>query len=622
MQSFLEQRRIYKQLEKQFVVKHNYPDDVWTHERRYWYRDGGGISSEERFADDGAPAARRREHGQRTSIIPGPALQPRHSLRAHLGREEDIERQDWHPAFDVDPFTINTRDTLGSSVDMMLTGIEGSRARGDVSTPDGLVTDKQPGEEEEKIIIITYEGDCDPADPHNWSMPARCASTALLALMGGTILFSSVIDATALTSTRKLFHTGFEVESVPTALFLFGLGFGALITAPISELVGRNPVYLTCLPLFMLFDMGAGMSQNFTTRCVCRGLAGWFGSAPLVCSAAALVDLWSLIERNYAFPFYSIFAFLGATVAPVPGAIINWTHSVTWRFVDWTTIMLAGISLFFVLFFLPETYSPVILHWKAKQLRRLTKDDHFRSPLEFRRTTFYKRLGRALYRPTLLLWTEPIIIIFSCYLAVIFIILYTFSAGFISVFSKKYHLTEGQTGVTFLSISTGVLLGSLLVPYTQVLVRRDIFRARDRGQSRPDPETNLYLSMFGAPAIPVSLFWMGWTARPSISMWCPLVAAVLFGFGVYCVFVSSYQYITASFENHAASALSSLQMFRLVAAGVMAVLADIMYNNLGVAWSMTLLGGLATLFMPVPYIMYIYGSHIRRWSRHASSSEG
>lgn len=78
MQSFLEQRRIYKQLEKQIVIKHDQPEDVRTHERRYWYQGEEGLGSEDREPDDGEAAEKRRQHGNRT-IMTGPALEPRHT---------------------------------------------------------------------------------------------------------------------------------------------------------------------------------------------------------------------------------------------------------------------------------------------------------------------------------------------------------------------------------------------------------------------------------------------------------------------------------------------------------------------------------------------------------------
>lgn len=408
-----------------------------------------------------------------------------------------------------------------------------------------------------------------------------------------------------------------------SALYLIGLGVGGLFTAPVSEVVGRNPVYVIMLPGFMLFDMGAGLAQNIGQRCVCRGLAGLFGSAPLVCSAAAVVDVWSLEERVYIFPATIIIVFLGALLAIVPGSYIgqqslkhNW---VSWRWVDWATIIFAGIVLALVVFSMPETYSPVLLRWKAKQLRRLTGDNRFRAPLEFKRVSFPRRLGHALYRPILLFWTEPIIMIFAFYHAIIFIILYTFSAGFIVIFAEKHGLSQGKTGLTFIALAVGAALAGLFVPLAARLIRRYVYRTRGRGPHRPEAELNLYLAMLGAPMLPVSLFWMGWTARPSISIWCPLAGAVVFGCGVLCVVVSSVMYVAATFEHHPASALATLQLLRLVAAGVMAILAHIMYTRLDANWTATLLGCIATMFLPVPYVLFQWGNRVRKWSRYAPS---
>lgn len=73
--------------------------------------------------------------------------------------------------------------------------------------------------------------------------------------------------------------------------------------------------------------------------------------------------------------------------------------------------------------------------------------------------------------------------------------------------------------------------------------------------------------MLGAPAIPIAMFWMGWTADKGISYWSPLASSVLFGYGILCVFISSYQYIIDSYEGYAASALASVTLIRYSAAG-------------------------------------------------------
>ncbi|KOS46839.1 hypothetical protein ACN38_g2147 [Penicillium nordicum] len=616
MQSIIQHRRIRRKIQQQFVTKHEKPGDVWTHEGRYDYHEGEIHTYPREPADDWA-AGQRREHGHRT-LISGPALQPRHTARSHLGREGDIEGAEMDPEISTDPHTINAEETLGNTADIMVTGVERS-------WPSDHATDSETDVESEKrnkVIIVTFEGDYDTMDPHNWTFSRRAFTTILTSLTAFVIFWASTIDATAHKTTKKVYGSSSVVQTLPTAMYLIGTGLGAVVTGPISEVVGRNPVYIPTMIGFMLFDMGAGLSQTAAQRIVCRGLAGFFGSAPAILSAASLVDVWSRIERVYAFPIFAIIIFTGPLVGPVPGAFAVNSHSVSWRWVDWMTIILAGLVLIPVVFFLPETYSPVLLYWKAKELRRLTGDDRYRSPLEFRRATFAYRLRASLYRPFQLFMTEPIIMIHAVSLSLLFIVLYTFIGGFVSIYEVASHFSPTSIALAFLAIEVGVLLSALAIPVSMWLLRREIYRSRERGQHRPDPEISLYMSMFGAPFVPISLFWMGWTAKLEISYWSPLVASVFFGFGTICLFISGYQYVADAFEAYTASALSSLQLLRLISAGGMRIAAEPMYMRLGTGWTLTVMGGISFLFLPVPYLLYWKGYKIRAYSRYARRNEG
>ncbi|CAG7925059.1 unnamed protein product [Penicillium olsonii] len=623
MQSFLEHRRIRKKLEQQIVTKHGIPEDVWTEEGRYYYRDGE-IHTHPREADDNLPAARRREHGHRT-FISGPTIN-RHSARTHLERDGDVERADVDPELQTDPHTINTQETLGNTTDMMVTGVERLRpGTGRIRDDDAVGANGSDVESDtdiesikkNKLLIVTFEGDLDKMDPHNWSFARRLWTTLLTSVISSVMFWSSTIDATAHPRTSKLFHTSFEVQTLPTTFYLVGLGAGAVVTAPISELFGRTPVYIPTTVGFMLFNMAAALSHNVVQRIICRCIAGFFGSAPAVLAGASLVDVWSRVERVYAFPIFAIIGFSGALVGPIPGSFVVNSQDFSWRWVDWITIIYAGLILILIILLLPETYSPILLYWKAKELRRLTGDDRYRSPLEFNKISFWKRLRISLYRPILLFLTEPIISIHSAYLSILFIVLYTFIAGYVSIFQEKNNFTPTQAALAFLGIEVGVLLSALTIPLSMWFLRRDIRLSRAKGQSRPDPEISLYMGMFGAPFIPVSLFWMGWTSRLSISFWCPLTASVFFGFGTLCVFVSAFQYVADTFGLNVASALSTLQMTRLIAAGIMAIVSEVMYKKLGIGWTLTLLGCLSFLFLPAPYLLYWKGHKVRSWSKYA-----
>lgn len=42
-----------------------------------------------------------------------------------------------------------------------------------------------------------------------------------------------------------------------------------------------------------------------------------------------------------------------------------------------------------------------------------------------------------------------------------------------------------------------------------------------------------------------------------------------------------------------------------------------MYRNLGVHWTLTLLGCIGLMFTPAPYLFYRYGHTVRKYSKHA-----
>lgn len=75
--------------------------------------------------------------------------------------------------------------------------------------------------------------------------------------------------------------------------------------------------------------------------------------------------------------------------------------------------------------------------------------------------------------------------------------------------------------------------------------------------------------MIGAPFLPIGIFWLGWTARPSISLWLPLVGGLFAGFATMSIFVSCIQYLIDAFENYTASALVGMTLTRYVVAGML-----------------------------------------------------
>jgi MFS family permease len=107
------------------------------------------------------------------------------------------------------------------------------------------------------------------------------------------------------------FNISITAALVPLTVYVAGLGFGPVLSAPLSETYGRRAVYLFLFPPSLLFTLGAGLSQSFGALVACRLLAGILGSGCLAVGAGTNSDLWSHLHRAVASAVFLCAPFLG-----------------------------------------------------------------------------------------------------------------------------------------------------------------------------------------------------------------------------------------------------------------------------------------------------------------------
>ncbi|RDW61640.1 MFS general substrate transporter-58 [Coleophoma crateriformis] len=448
------------------------------------------------------------------------------------------------------------------------------------------------------VFVVNWEGDDDPLNPRNWGVAYRVWVTLIVASIAFVVGAASSTDTGILTQAAAEFGVSEVVESMTTGLYLAGFGVGAVFAGPFSETFGRNAVYISTMVIFMMFIMAAALAPNIGAQLAFRFLAGAFGATPLTCAGGSISDMWPSLEKTFAFPMFAISAFGGPVLGPVIGSYIM--NIGTWRWSEWIILIISAFVLGLVVFFQPETFPPLLLQWKAKHLRDETGDHRFRAEIEIMHISLWMRLKIALTRP-LKFALEPIVVLMTLYMTVLYIVLFTFLDGYPHIFQKVYKTSQGLTNVIF------------TVPWVYKITKECFVK-----QSFV-PEVRLWFAMLGAPAIPISLFWMGWTDYASISIWSPIMASVLFGYGLICIFMTAYMYLIDSYEIYAASALTFVTFTRYVTAGGMTVVGVPFYNNMGPHWTLTILGCISLLMVPIPYVFYKYGHIIRRRSQYAVS---
>ncbi|KAL2796314.1 major facilitator superfamily domain-containing protein [Aspergillus keveii] len=487
----------------------------------------------------------------------------------------------------------------------------------------------------ETLFIVGWEHDNDPANPHNYSMTSRVTATLIVSVLAFAVGAASSIESAVLPQNSAAFGVSEVVASLATGIYLLGFAAGSLVSGPLSEILGRNAVYIGSLTLFMIFIMASGLAPNIGAQLAFRFLAGVFGCPPLTCAGGTIADLWNPLEKTIYFPFYAILSFGGPIFGPVISSYMG-QGTLSWRWTNWIMLIMSGLTMAIVLLFQPETYGPILLKWKAAHIRKVTGDKRYRSEMDMQKVALFSRITQACVRQFTLTVHEPIILFISLYMTVIYIVLFTFFDGYPYIFQEVYEISAGLTNIIWVAMYVGIALASLWVPVVYVWTKKEFAAASAspamssndaEGSSSDDespkrahptrPENRLWFAMLGAPFIPIGLFWMGWTDYKSISIWSPIIASAVFGFGTINVFISSYMYVIDSYDAYAASALGFMTVSRYCAAGGMTVVGIPFYSNMGVHYTLTILGCISVVMTPLPYVFWKFGHVIRGWSKFA-----
>jgi MFS family permease len=124
----------------------------------------------------------------------------------------------------------------------------------------------------------------------------------------------SSIYSPAVSAISAEFHVSNVVALLGVTLYVLGLAFGPVLSAPLSETYGRLIVYRLSLFVSMLFTLGAGFSTSLASLLICRFFAGLTGSPVLAVGAATNADLFPPKSRANATSMFLLAPFLGTAI--------------------------------------------------------------------------------------------------------------------------------------------------------------------------------------------------------------------------------------------------------------------------------------------------------------------
>jgi MFS family permease len=107
------------------------------------------------------------------------------------------------------------------------------------------------------------------------------------------------------------FGVSSTAAQLPLVLYVFAMGFGPVVGGPLSETVGRYPVYLSMIPLGALVTVGAGLTHNFGALCFFRFLAGFFWGPALAVVNGSLSETFRPETRGPFMALVLLMPFIG-----------------------------------------------------------------------------------------------------------------------------------------------------------------------------------------------------------------------------------------------------------------------------------------------------------------------
>lgn len=150
-------------------------------------------------------------------------------------------------------------------------------------------------------------------------MPGRVSSFSEIQGFPTDPLYSRAFGASVYTpavpDVMLDFGVSDTIATVPLTTYVLGLSFGPMLSAPISEMMGRMGTYRISPPISALFSMAAGFAPNMTALCILRFFAGFFGGASLPVCAGTSADLFHPRNRAIAGTFLLYTPFLGKNPA-------------------------------------------------------------------------------------------------------------------------------------------------------------------------------------------------------------------------------------------------------------------------------------------------------------------
>jgi MFS family permease len=415
-------------------------------------------------------------------------------------------------------------------------------------------------------------------------------------------------------------HSSSANSALLVTIWELGEAAGPLLIAPLSEILGRYPVFNVCNIGFIAATILAVCSQSSGVFIAARMLTG-LCVASNVLNPAIIGDIFESEQRGSAMSLVMLAPLIGGAIGPaISGAI---AQTIGWRRMLTIAAGLAIVCEVLFLVYFRETYKMAILRRRAAKTMQETGE----IPESKSTHEHLAKLWHSITRPFAVLFGSSVLMLLSLFASVAFSFFYVISVSLPSILLERYDFRLGMIGPTFISFSkwpqTSICAVADHLPgvgsFCSVLVcnftlDRIYIKLRGPEGGKGKPEYRLPLSIVGALLLPFSVTAYGWIAEYRLPVMLLLASVALMGFSLLLTVIPLSAYVIDACGMYSASAMTGVIVTRCLMGTFLPLTTGPLTDALGYGLGFSILGALSLCLVVIPICIYKFGE---KWRQHS-----
>ncbi|RMX85394.1 hypothetical protein D0869_03874 [Hortaea werneckii] len=193
----------------------------------------------------------------------------------------------------------------------------------------------------------------DPDDPLNWPLSAKITTYGTICLFSFIANVNGSNFTVAVKQLANHFHTDLTHSTFLVGFNVLTFGLGNILWVPTMRVLGKRPVYLLALALFVAANAWSMQARSWNSLLGGRIVAGFAAAAADATVPSVVADMFFLEHRGHCMMYFHIALATGIFLGPLINAWIIQMQD--WRWSCGFLAIAGGVVSVLAVFFIRES---------------------------------------------------------------------------------------------------------------------------------------------------------------------------------------------------------------------------------------------------------------------------